>query len=77
MADAHGSGPCGSNTMRVQVSSWKGFRNDPEASFIIKSQKMYRNRFYTPYKIDIYSPGMKKSSIKSFGMEEKWNTQEK
>lgn len=38
---------------------------------------MYRNRFYTPYKIDIYSPGMKKSSIKSFGMEEKWNTQEK
>ena len=71
LADAHGSGPCGSNTMRVQVSFpaliWKSFRSDPEASFIIKSSKKYRHYFYTPYKIDIVS----------LATEEKWNTQEK
>ena len=39
LADAHGSGPCGSNTVRVQVSSsarWRVLRNQDSFLFVKK-----------------------------------------
>ena len=39
LADAHGSGPCGSNTVRVQVSSsarWRVLRNQDSFLFVNK-----------------------------------------